>query len=224
MYKKLDINYYLELQRRFEDIILYVSLHEENFNTYSIKIENLYVDTCAFFDSLCQTFISESKNNGKSFATESNVKDFNKKVSGQEFFNINDYQEIFKNEYNIMDYEINLNCHIDEFVGNPNYYFDQTNRTVDFKLIKPFENWANSKNPDWWKDYTSLKHNRLHNIKLGNLKNLTYALAGTFIILSIKNEATFKSAQVDKEIYNVFFPNYWTFKSISTSRGNVTFD
>lgn len=221
MYKKLDINYYLELQRRYENIILYVSLHEDNFSTYSIKIENLFVDTCAFFDSLCQTMIIEFKHNGKTFKAETSVPKFNKKVNSQEYFNISDYQAIFETEYRISGYEINMNCHLDDFVGNPLYYFDQTNRTVNFKMIKPFENWAISKNPDWWKYYTSLKHNRLDNFKVGNLKNLTYALGGAFMILSIKNENTFKLAELDKEIFNVFFPNYWTFNGINTARGNV---
>jgi hypothetical protein len=223
MYKKLDINYYLELQRRLENIILYVSLHEDNYNTYSIKIENLFVDTCAFFDSLCQTMIVECHTAGKTFESEGEIGDFIKKAEGIAYFNINDYQKIFEKEYTISNYEINLNCHIDYFLGNPIYYFDSTHRTIDFKLIKPFENWAVSTNPDWWGNYTSLKHNRLDNIKVGNFKNLVYALAGTFIILSLKNEITFKSAQIDKEIYNVFFPNYWTIRAIDGARSNLVF-
>ena len=223
MYEQLDIGYYLELQRRFEEIILHVSLHEENYSTYSIKIENLFVDTSAFLDSLCQTFITTYKNGGGTFKGESGVKDFGHKVSGKEYFNINDYREIFETEYGISGFETNLNCHIDAYVGNPIYYLNQLNKTVSFKLIKPFETWASGANPDWWKDYTSLKHNRMDNIKVGNLKNLTLALAGSFIILSLKNESTFKDAQLDKEIYNVFFPNYWNFSGISGARGNALF-
>jgi hypothetical protein len=198
-------------------------MHQDNYNTFSIKIENLFVDTCAFFDSLCQTHIIESKTGGKNFIAESSVSNFARKISIKEYFNIDDYQKILESEYHVSSFEINLNSHIESYVGNPNYYIDQTNRCVDFYLIKPFESWANSTNPDWWRNYTSLKHNRLDNIKLGNFKNLTFALAATFIILSIRNESIFKSARIDKEIYNVFFPNYWTVSGISTSRGNISF-
>ncbi|MGQ7870707.1 hypothetical protein [Sunxiuqinia sp. sy24] len=223
MFKKTDIIYYLELQRTFEDILLYVSMHEDNFGTFSVKIENLFVSACSFLDSLCQTFIIANKESGKKFTGESQVPNFLKKSEAREYFNINDYQRIFQSEYDISKYEINLNCHSEHFVGNPIFFINQENREVNFCLIKPFENWDNSINPDWWKDFTSLKHNRLHNTKLGNLKNLTYALAATFIILSIKNEDTFKNALIDKEIYNVFFPNYWKVKGINTSRGNISF-
>ena len=223
MYKKLDINYYLELQRRYESILLNVSLHKNNFETFSIKIENLFVDTCAFFDSLCQTHILDYKNGGNNFISESSVPDLNKKLDGKTFFNINDYRNLFESKYKTSTLNINLNCYIDNYVGNPIFYINQTNRTVDFFTIKPFENWQSSKNPDWWKDYTSMKHNRLNNIRLGNLGNLTKALGATFIILTIKNIETFKNALIDKEIYNIFFPCYWEVKGISTSRGNISF-
>lgn len=224
MYKKLDISYYLELQRRYEDILLMVSLHEVNFDAFSIKIENLFVDTCAFFDSLCQTHIVEHHNAGNTFSTETNISSLDNKLTGNTFFNINDYQTLFEAEYKLSSYKTNLNCYIDKYVGNPIFYIDRDVRTFDLYTIKPFENWQSTTNPKWWKDYTSLKHNRLENIKLGTLENLTHALAGTFIILSIKNEDTFKKAQLDKEIYNVFFPCYWVISGINTARGNIKFE
>ena len=70
----MDIQYYIELQRRMIDIFRYVSCHEKNFDTHSLILENLLEGTCSFFDSLCQTYIREMSASGLTFKQE--VPDF----------------------------------------------------------------------------------------------------------------------------------------------------
>lgn len=220
MNQKLDISYYLELQRRFEEILLFVALHEDNFGVYSIKIENLLVATCSMFDSLCQEYISELKNGGHIFSNEPS--DINQKVSGGKDFNMGDYRLVLESEYLLSSYEINLNCYQDNFFGNPYYYFGGLNRSLNGYKITPFSSWSESKKPHWWSAFTLLKHNRTINFKQGTMKNLVDALAATFIVLSLKNKQTFFESTLDKEIYNVFFPCYWKYKGIDVTRGNIS--
>ena len=76
-----QIPYYLELQRRICNIFRFVSCHEDNFDTYSIMLESLLVDTCSFYDSLCQTFIRQRKLAGHVFRDEASLPDFARKVA-----------------------------------------------------------------------------------------------------------------------------------------------
>jgi hypothetical protein len=57
-----------------------------------------------------------------------------------------------------------------------------------------------------------LKHDRLHNFHEANLKNAIFALAAVFIALTLRREAEFKAGSVSLELYDLFFPKYWTFR------------
>lgn len=46
---------------------------------------------------------------------------------------------------------------------------------------KPFENWNNGVNPDWWKDYNKVKHVRNDNFHKANLKNVLNAVGALLI-------------------------------------------
>jgi len=205
--RHLDIAYYLELQRRLKDILLYISCHEDNFETYSIKIENLFVDICAFLDSLCQSFIITKNNEGFIFSNSNNIQRFSRKLSGRDFFNMNDYKELLLKDFDLSNKAVNLNVYSDNLFINTDYINPDNN---GYKL-KPFGNWLNG-NLNWWQSYTKLKHNRLINIKEASLENTINSLGATFIIVSIYNEQYFKGGKIIKEIYEVFFPLYWTLK------------
>lgn len=210
MLQQLDFPYYLELQKRLEDIFLYVACHERNFSTYSIKIENLFVDNCAFFESLCQAFIIDKSAEGHNFKFKNNINDFEKKLDGRKHFSIVDYRIVLDNEFDLSGKELNLNTYEEEYYGNPQG-IDLPAKINGYK-IKPLYEWASDKNPTWWLAYTKLKHNRLKNIKIASLKNLIYSVAATYLILTLKNETKFKKGKVPEELYNVFYPKFWTFK------------
>lgn len=58
---------------------------------------------------------------------------------------------------------------------------------VKFKDIElqPFSNWKQApdyKSPDWWKPYNKVKHERVHNYRKANLKNVVNALAGLYVL------------------------------------------
>lgn len=210
MLQPLDFPYYLELQRRLEDIFLFVSCHEKNFNTYSVKIENLFVDNCAFFESLCQAFILEKFEEKHKFKFGNNITDLEKKIYGEKHFSIVDYRILLDNEFQLSQKELNLNTYEDDYFGNPQG-IDLPAKINGFK-IKPLDEWGKDKNPLWWLSYTKLKHNRLKNIKNATLRNLIHSIGATYLILTLKNEDKFKKGKVPVEVYNVFYPKFWSFK------------
>jgi len=147
------------------DIFRYISCHQRNFDTYSVTLESLLVDTCSFFDSLCQTFIRETSRTGVVFKP--------------------------------------LSYHPDKLSG--------------FAVL-PFEEWARENAPSaWWKAFTDLKHDRLSNFQQAKMRNVIYALAAVYVILTFRNEADFKAGKVAAELYNLFVPKYWAFKGRVTA-------
>ena len=115
----LDIPYYIELQRRIVDIFRYVSCHEKNYDTYSVILESLLIDTCSFFDSQSQTVIREKSDAGHIFKQEARVVDFRKKVSGSAEFNFGDYRELLEGDFVLSTREVNLNLYEDALYSNP---------------------------------------------------------------------------------------------------------
>jgi hypothetical protein len=104
------------------DIFRYVSCHEKNFDTYSVVLESLLIDTCSFFDSSCQTFIREKSLAGHTFKQESRVGDFEKKVSGSAEFNFGDYRQLLEGDFVLSKMEVNLNPYEDALYSNPMHY------------------------------------------------------------------------------------------------------
>ena len=49
--------------------------------------------------------------------------------------------------------------------------------------ITPWDTWNNGNNPDWWRNYNKVKHERGKFFEEANLKNSLYALGGLFAIL-----------------------------------------
>ena len=191
------------------DIFRYVSCHEKNFDTYSVILESLLIDTCSFFDSLCQTLIREKSLAGYAFKQESQVDDFKKKVSGAAEFNCGDYRKLLEGDFVLSTMEVNLNLYEEALYSNPMHYLPGA---VTGHLIAPFNEWAAGSSSSWWKSFTALKHDRMSNFREAKLRNVLYSLAAVFIILTLHNETEFKAGSVSLELYDLFFPKYWTFK------------
>ena len=69
-----------------------------------------------------------------------------------------------------------------------NHWNNLPNQKVKMNNIQlqPFKNWEiNPYNPpDWWSQYNRVKHERLNNFRMANLKNVVNSLAGLFILES----------------------------------------
>lgn len=90
--------------------------------------------------------------------------------------NINDYRcEIMKSESNFSDTKVNIIQY------------------CDILPFKPWESWNSNINPDWWKSYNKIKHERIgigeianekkDYYKFANLKMTLFALGGLYQLL-----------------------------------------
>jgi len=204
----LAIPYFVELQRRLFDIFRYASCHESNFDTFSIMLESLLVDTCSFFDSLCQTFIREKEKAGHAFKEQAKIRDFGKKVTGADDFSFADYRTLLEGDLILSKKEVNLNAYEYAPYAIPMPH-NPTPALTGFP-VAPFKEWATGASSPWWKAFTDLKHDRLSNFREAKLRHVIYSLAGVFIILSLHHELEFKKS-MKPELFDLFTPKYWSF-------------
>ena len=78
--------------------------------------------------------------------------------------NINDYRTILHSEYNSLH---------DLKVLIPRYNLSLT----------PWDSWVSANNPDWWKLYNKIKHERHNFYKEANLKNALFSVSGLFCLV-----------------------------------------
>lgn len=221
----MDIQYYLELQRRIIDIFRYVACHKDNFDTYSLMLESLLVDTCSFFDSTCQTFIREKAAAGHSFKEEQRITDFASKLTMGNNFKFPDYRALLEGDFALSKKLVNLNLYEGALFANPltgGYVPDD----ISGCLLRPFEQWstfldARPLPSPWWKAFTDLKHDRLTHFPQAKLENCIHALAAVFVLLTVRNEAKFKQGNVPPNVYELFFPKYWQWGGRTTICGFV---
>ncbi|MGZ8874240.1 MAG: hypothetical protein ACXW1F_04720 [Halobacteriota archaeon] len=197
--------YFIELQNRLIELFPFVSCHEDNFSTYSIKIESLFVDVCSFFDSLCQTYICEQHSKGYVFKGETEIRNFAKKLENEIFFKACDYRILFEGTFRLSDKEVGINNYDGQLIVNAVQFPPEK---IDSYIILPFQDWADGHSTAWWDAYTRLKHNRLANHREATLKNLIYAMAGTYVITTLREIDLFRSGGM-RELYRSFLPWYW---------------
>ncbi len=204
-----DVPYYVELQRRMFDIFRYVSCHKNNFETHSVMLESLLIGAASFFDSQCQTFIRDKALAKHVFKRECEIKEFKKKVEGSEDFNCGDYRVLLEVEFGMSKRAVNLNPYEDAMVLNPLSY--DPSKINAFPIV-PFQEWGADKSLLWWNTFTDLKHDRLTNHKEATLLNTILALAAAYVMLTLQNEVAFKHGHISPELYDLFFPQYWTWQ------------
>ncbi|MGA7577739.1 MAG: hypothetical protein ACLQUW_10145 [Desulfobaccales bacterium] len=206
--KHHDIQYFLGLQDRFIDLLKYISCNENNFSCYSVKNESLIVDICSFFDSLCQTYISDLHYSGHVFINQTNVKSFLGKIQKKSNFNAGDYRKLLEGDSKLSIRAVNLNLYEDHLFIDPlGYHPDE----IDGYQVVPFKEWGAGTQTKWWDSFTKLKHNRVLNHREATLRNVVFSLAAVFVILCLENEAAFMEGRVPPDIYRAFLPKFWKF-------------
>jgi hypothetical protein len=172
-------------------------------------LESLLIDACSFVDSLSQTFVREKAGSGYAFKEQARITDLSSKVSGHCNFNFGDYRTLLETDFGFSNKKVNVNAYEDALYPNPLQYGpDQVNGYI----ICPFAEWASvGKSTPWWKAFTNLKHDRLHNFHDATLGNCIHAMAAAFILLTLRNESEFKSGMVPAGLYDLFLPKYWIF-------------
>jgi hypothetical protein len=202
----IDVPFYIELQRRGFEIFRYLSCHERNFGAHSVALEGLLISTCSFFDSQCQTLIREKAAARHNFRRQAEVDEFDKKVEGRRNFNCGDYRKLLEGDFGLSNRILNLNPHEESMYLNPLSY--APNQINGYSIV-PFQEWRADETLDWWNAFTNLKHDRLQHHTEATLINTIRALAATYVMLTLQNEADFKQGHISPELYDLFFPKYW---------------
>ena len=63
--------------------------------------------------------------------------------------------------------------------------------------LTPWSNWNGDGNPEWWRSYNKVKHERSNNYKRANLKNVLNSVAGLFVSNVHYNHALFVSENTE---------------------------
>ncbi len=78
---------------------------------------------------------------------------------------------------NIDDYR---NSIVSEYQKLPTMVIDVPQYGIE---ITPWKNWASEINPDWWKAYNNVKHERHRYFEKANLENTINAVSGLFLLV-----------------------------------------
>ena len=155
--------YYKDLDRQFEDFLVYVPYIEGNENTYSFRLANLLLSVGAHIDSALKE-IAKYSDFPKKYPEMLNPIG---KDGKPRYPTIKDYYPI-SNEYKLSEQVVTFKC--------------LPNR----ENIQPFEKYieksGKGKTPYWWKSYNKVKHNFNQSFKEAKLKTVRDALAGAFLL------------------------------------------
>jgi len=171
----MHFQYYLSIENALLKTNQYVTHSNKNKDVYSDEFASILLLSCSELDSLFKQLCISA-------GYSKNGKYFTRKDYAQVI------QSLFSNNFGIAT---GINT-----INNDNI------------TIFPFENIDASKpyaNLSWWKDYQSIKHDRISNVSKGNLINVIYAVGAQFMIL--RKLITFMDESEGKKYLK---KNYWS--------------
>jgi hypothetical protein len=158
-------NYFLALEKDLEGLSRYIEFCKDNLDTYSIELAHLLLSSASEIDTIakCVCGILDPKAKPK---------------------NIDQYRKIIRAA------EENETCFTFRAGAPPVLPEDQKQRMSDLKVhlprynmaLIPWKSWAEDKNPDWWKSYNDVKHERNKHFNKATLKNALCSVAGLLSI------------------------------------------
>lgn len=152
--------YYLSIEKMLEKTRQYVSPSFNNKNTYSDEFAKIILLSCSEIDSILKYLCKLEKINKRG-----------------KYYNMEDYAIFLKKIKNIED------------IGYCPFY--NSSLKEDALVIYPFARLDSNKphaNLKWWKNYQSIKHNRIESVELGNLYNAVSAIIAHYTILRFAME------------------------------------
>lgn len=154
-------NYFLALEEDLEAISRYIEFCKANLGTYSIQLAHLLLSSASEIDTVAKCICSILQPSAKAD-------------------NINEYRNIIKAGEDSETYGF-------EIPGMPDQVLPEKHKhrlsalhvyipRYNMALI-PWESWAKDINPDWWKAYNDVKHERNHHFNKATLRNVLYSLS-----------------------------------------------
>jgi hypothetical protein len=160
--------YYMDLERQFENFLEYVPYLSGNENVYSFRLANLILAIGAHVDSAFKEIARYSELSAK-------YPSILKKENGEPRNpTIKDYH-VLAEEYKLSQRRVMFK------------------RLPEREPVEPFQQYAKIgdkiKTPYWWRVYNSVKHEFSENLGKATLKNTRDALAGAFLLNIIHTPA-----------------------------------
>ncbi len=154
----MDKDYYSYklIQDDYQEVCQFIEARDENLDTFSHRVYELYLRVCTEFESICKNLLVDYS--------------YPKALTNPNDLKIYDYEKIYS------DTNYLGTSRLDKEVG---LQFWQPN----LKFIKPFEDWANGNTLTWYQDYNKVKHNRDSDFSKASFKNLTLSFSGLFLVL-----------------------------------------
>jgi hypothetical protein len=102
-----------------------------------------------------------------------------------------------KDHGNINDYKETIRLHCAEFIEERCYVHR-------FGLeLTPWVNWRGENNPDWWRSYNNVKHQRDEHFREANLKNTLNSVAGLELTILYYYKELFSQTGEDQQFRDV---------------------
>jgi hypothetical protein len=153
---ELSWKYYLNAEKKFINFLKCVPLDLQHYKVWSPYLGDLLINIGSYFDSFLQGAIYSDY-------CSKTVRDI-KTFRNAERPSMELYRNLFERQHQFSQKTI----------------YDLFN----FLPIIPLSNWKENKSPEWWTNYTHLKHNRFKNRKEATLQNTLNAL-GSFFLLHV---------------------------------------
>ncbi|MFO1440625.1 MAG: hypothetical protein U1F81_20060 [Verrucomicrobiaceae bacterium] len=200
---------FLDLQNRLSETFQFVSCHEENFKTYSVRFCGLLLEAGSFFDSLAQTYIRSRHSSGQPFISDAKIPDLAKKLAGKANFTAADYRTLFEEEPSLRfsTRRVALNVYDNRFFPDLNASAAAAANGTAPYYICPFCAWGSGESPAWWKAFTKLKHDRTQFLGEASLENLLNACGAVLIMLVFAHEK-FARSFASGDLFRVFSPEF----------------
>ena len=145
--------YYLSIEKMLVNTNQYVTHTDKNKYVYSDEFSSILLLSCSELDSLFKQLCINRDIQNK-----------------RKYFNMEDYAQAIK-----ISIDTDLGLATGTRVINDNNII-----IFPFEHIDAAKPYANLK---WWRDYQSIKHDRIKNVEKGNLLNVVNAVAAQFLIL-----------------------------------------
>jgi hypothetical protein len=154
--------YYKDLERQFASFLEFVPYLSGNESVYSFRLANQILAIGAHIDSAFKEMFRYSEISKK-------YPKMLKKISDDKA-TIADYRKLEK-EYSLSKMHVTFK------------------RLPEREVVFPFQQFGQSKSPDWWHIYNGIKHKFSDNFEKANLRNTRDALAGAFLLNVIHTPA-----------------------------------
>lgn len=219
------------LEKEFVEISRFIAFTEDNFDTYSIKIQELHLRICSEIENILKLVIH------KHFVSEEEILTL-WETQKSSFLNQKSLTDDYSDLYNKLN--SNEKTKLDKYLfGFPDFAFyfkiacnkfnlDKKGAifllgitpTTTLHILQPFEIENGLNVPTWWTNYNKIKHDKLNNFSRCKLSDLINSMSGVYLLMNYltkywtDNIPTFDSDYFTKHpAGNYHGCEFWSFDS-----------